>query len=233
VTVVPDRIGFEEAWRVWRIARDEDGSPRLTSQLGTVWPPREPLRATCNHPRERNGILMLHRAPARKCECGIYAVDSVVRALSTGGTSWASGTSWVHVLGRVALWGRIVRGDKGLRAEFAYPLSLVQGWLGTYFVPIADHEWLLELSEDYGVPLSPLDEDAVRQIVQREGELNDPKFQEAQLARLNPMVRELVLAHRQRRPRPRSIEDEPGSSVLHRMTGIARRRREVKRPEPR
>ena len=132
----------------------------------------------------------------------------------------------------MALWGRIVRGDKGLRAEFAYPLSLVQGWLGTYFVPIADHKWLLELSEDYGVPLSPLDEDAVRQIVQREGELSDPKFQEAQLAHLPPRVRAFVLAQRQRRPRssPRSIEDEPGSSVLRRMTGIARRRREVKRP---
>jgi hypothetical protein len=146
----PDRIGVEEGWRVWRVGSDE-GRPRLLSQAMQrhVWWPHERARAVCypnntlpwppEAPREQ--LPPAHRPPVQGCNCGFYALDSFRAIMGI----WASD----FVLGRVQLWGKIIRGERGLRAEFAYPAELI--WMGGR---AAKH--LETLAGEYGVPLRPL-----------------------------------------------------------------------------
>lgn len=55
-----------------------------------------------------------HHSPDESCTCGIYAAHSPDQCAGYG----------KYVLGRVNLWGRVIPGDKGYRAEFAYPSEL-------------------------------------------------------------------------------------------------------------
>jgi hypothetical protein len=63
-----------------------------------------------------------HRSPEPGCTCGIHAIKDPAR-LARSGRSAA-------VVGRVAMWGRVIEHTKGYRAEFAYPsrLRLVCSW---------------------------------------------------------------------------------------------------------
>lgn len=51
-----------------------------------------------------------HSAPDPNCSCGIYAATEA-KGVPTGG----------NVYGKVKLWGTVVPGENGYRAEFAYP----------------------------------------------------------------------------------------------------------------
>lgn len=51
-----------------------------------------------------------HAAPQEDCTCGIYAADNEGQIPSSA-----------DVFGKVKLWGKIIPGEKGVRAEFAYP----------------------------------------------------------------------------------------------------------------
>lgn len=53
-----------------------------------------------------------HDAPHENCTCGIYAAQDTKHGYS--------GDVW----GKVKLWGKIVPGETGARAEFAYPSEL-------------------------------------------------------------------------------------------------------------
>ena len=53
-----------------------------------------------------------HDPPHEGCSCGIYAVKT--RAQVPGGI----------IYGKVKLWGKVVPGTKGIRAEYAYPSEL-------------------------------------------------------------------------------------------------------------
>src|ERR671918_2854573 len=63
-----------------------------------------------------------HHSPEPGCTCGIHAVKDPAR-LARAGRSTA-------VVGRVAIWGRVIEHSKGYRAELAYPsrLALVCAW---------------------------------------------------------------------------------------------------------
>lgn len=78
-----------------------------------------------------------HPAPAEGCSCGIYAVNNQALVPSYVSDPYA------HVWGAVKLWGRIIPGEKGWRAEKAYPDRLYT----------ASEDVLLAL-EGYGVPVS-------------------------------------------------------------------------------
>jgi hypothetical protein len=56
--------------------------------------------------------VVTHAAPHANCTCGIYAGRSLGDCPSG------------DVLGKVKLWGTLVPGEKGSRAEFAYPSEL-------------------------------------------------------------------------------------------------------------
>jgi hypothetical protein len=79
-----------------------------------VWEPRRELVAECEHG---------HVAPELACGCGIYAAREPEEALR-----YALGRDEPHVVGRVlglvALWGRVVEGEHGWRAQRAYPYEL-------------------------------------------------------------------------------------------------------------
>jgi hypothetical protein len=53
-----------------------------------------------------------HEAPGEHCTCGIYAVSDLNSALSG------------DIIGRIALWGKVVPGTHGWRGQYAYPVEL-------------------------------------------------------------------------------------------------------------
>lgn len=109
--LAPERLVLTEAvhgWRTWGLAGHRDGHDvRLLPTAGTrrPWPARRPVRAECG--RRRN-----HPVPGPDCTCGIHAtrLPDLLRR-----------TREPAVLGRVALWGRVVEHVHGYRAEYAYP----------------------------------------------------------------------------------------------------------------
>jgi hypothetical protein len=129
----PDLVEPIVGWRVWRVDRRH----RLCSALrDEAWQPHRAFAAGCSSD---------HAAPDPRCTCGIYAVrrPQDARLYLVGRNSPEA----VHrVLGRVALWGRVVEYERGWRAERAYPSRLwvpecpvgfqVAAALGRYGVPV-------------------------------------------------------------------------------------------------
>lgn len=74
------------------------------------WPPADPPDGFTWIPEEAPHDLS-------KCQCGIYAVDSVSQT-----QSYLQGNDRVIVY--VALWGQVVKGNKGARGQFAYPQKI-------------------------------------------------------------------------------------------------------------
>lgn len=79
-------------WRCWKL----HGAHLCSWAAGAIWIPGEVMEGN----------------PDRESE-GIHAFDSLAEALKmvAGGT--------VSVVGRVQVWGRVVRHERGLRAEYA------------------------------------------------------------------------------------------------------------------
>ena len=84
-------------------------------------------------------------APTFDCTCGIYAT----RRLRDPGSAWRSGPQYAnHVIGAVALWGRVVEHEWGYRAQHARPVALLEGFgvrtlADVYDVPVLSAEELL------------------------------------------------------------------------------------------
>lgn len=115
-------------WRSWAVS-----GGRLTS-LGfeTRWPVGSELKARCSDMPNSQ-----HRSPQQRCGCGIYALKSlkILRRSNYFG---------YECFGQVALWGRIIEGEDGYRAEFAYPKVIYVSYLNYKLVsPLAV----------YGVPV--------------------------------------------------------------------------------
>lgn len=102
-------LGPVLAARAWAV---RDGGLWSTS-APEAWPVGEPIRARCLAPA---GLLRRrsHDAPYRPCSCGIWGLADP-DALPPGDL----------VRGVVRLWGHVVEGTRGWRAELAYPHALV------------------------------------------------------------------------------------------------------------
>jgi hypothetical protein len=134
---VPDKITPERGYRAWRLRRDvESGELRLVSMRSptVVWRPREPMRADClgfnatgsvmfqvgwssseeEGKSERNHLPSCHSAPFERCHCGIYAL------LELGAMRQFIAPK--IILGEVELWGKVIPGTTGWRAEYARPV---------------------------------------------------------------------------------------------------------------
>lgn len=126
---VPDGIEPYVGWRAWALARTSDRRLELRPIIyaGEPWPAREVARAKCP-PHDRMG----HAPPEAECTCGLYAVDRLDRLPAVTGRD-------VTVIGSVAVWGRLIEHESGMRAEFAYPdrLRLICGpcWEAGTFTP--------------------------------------------------------------------------------------------------
>lgn len=119
---------FPEAFVGWRSWIVEKG--RLISLTSDVtWPVGDELRAKC----AGTG----HKAPFSRCACGVYALKSYIGLRRS---SYYPNDVW----GQVALWGKVIEGEDGYRAEFAYPKTL--------FVPYTKMRWI-EILSVYGVPV--------------------------------------------------------------------------------
>ena len=127
---VPDLIGEPiQAWRCWFVVPENktSGPLRLASVVyGDLWEPKKEHKARCR-PAE-SASEGWHDPPARTHGCGIYGVktqEQVNRYYRSGEyRSRFEYTEIYRVIGLVALWGKIVPGEKGYRAEYAYPIKL-------------------------------------------------------------------------------------------------------------
>ena len=123
---MPDLVQVITAWRVWRVSDD-----RLWSLAASkAWEPKKKLEAECNN----------HRAPHKLCGCGVWGFSTLEKLNGA-----LSGYKPTNVLGKVAMWGRVIECEHGYRAQFAYPTEL---WL-------LDKD-LEELGYIYGVPVRTL-----------------------------------------------------------------------------
>lgn len=153
---VPDAIEPLVGWRYWRL--DREGLLRsLSGSTRYLWPPNRRFEAGCPVIK-RNGIdgryrfisgmrVDMHEAPGEMCRCGIYAARDLAhlrRQMLTG--------LGIKVVGEVSLWGKVIPGSKGLRAQYAYPRRL--------FVIQRTADWhqekAVELLSAYGVSVEAI-----------------------------------------------------------------------------
>ena len=117
---IPDLPHYIVGWKAWQVTKDG----RLSSYYYNLyWSPREAKQATCQKTHIGFGI------PHNRCSCGIYAAKSfneLKRAVDLFPFELGA------VVGRVALWGRVIEHEFGWRAEFAYPLSFSIGSFGWF-----------------------------------------------------------------------------------------------------
>jgi hypothetical protein len=130
---IPDSIEPIVAYRSWLIMGHVE---ELRSHCLDPWTPGVPLKARC---RYRDHALPLgdnHHSPVESCTCGIYAAkeEDIKRVVPIG-----------HVYGEVYLWGKVVEGKKGYRAEFAYPKQ--------FFVKTKDAKKMVS-QMGFGVPIT-------------------------------------------------------------------------------
>ena len=150
----PDAVGPIVGIRVWRIderrrlsyrtgyrsggSRPNPGFGQLRSlnwpRLSEGWPGWEPMQAVCKADKPTDA----HDSPAPGCGCGAWALKTIARAEEpllvmlaqdfmqyAGQLLGSRRETWIAA-GTVALWGRVVEGTTGYRAQYAYPQSL---WL--------------------------------------------------------------------------------------------------------
>jgi hypothetical protein len=122
------------AWRAWRAeVADEDGKPHvflasLSQKVGKtpfLWRPREIHVGVCNiipskHPDDDT--------PMEGCRCGIHALDSPLGLEKVGIASNIGPGRAAYVFGEVDLWGKIIEGDVGIKAQFGYPARFYIRW---------------------------------------------------------------------------------------------------------
>lgn len=159
--VIPDEVEPTIGWRAWTYTAAGLVSP----QRGTPWPARQHIEAECLFDRlvmpfaSAPGLVLAtkalhdegheadtpHAAPMETCNCGIHAT-----AIPAAAQSYATG---LEIVGTVKLWGRVVEGEWGWRAQYAYPNRL---WLiapseraGTGVLD----KLAGQISDEYGVPV--------------------------------------------------------------------------------
>ena len=96
------------AWRSWALTGWPDGSHLLLRPVAGrshPWKPQTSTEARCRFNRR-------HQAPVLDCSCGLHASQTLAILRRT---------KCPAVLGRVALWGRVIEHEAGYRARFAYP----------------------------------------------------------------------------------------------------------------
>ena len=98
-----------------------------------LWPTDRALVAKC--------AIRGHDVPESSCTCGLYAVHDPTGAV------WAVPDR--TVIGYVALWGRVVAGERGWRASHGFPLMLL-------CPPTTPSQRRRRLAESYRVPVVPL-----------------------------------------------------------------------------
>jgi hypothetical protein len=173
---VADYPGTVEGWRIWiakrhtiryfdntwGMRRKRTGPYLLRSVVSDdYWRPRQAMVADCNQTPgymfDATHVDGDHTSPDPKCKCGFYAVDTLPRLLEVYET-WNRVLSRVEmerypaVLGQVKMWGKVIPGERGWRAQYAYParLLIVKSLVGDL---LNRHLPVYEDLQNYGVPV--------------------------------------------------------------------------------
>lgn len=137
---VPDAIEPAVGYRAWLV---KDGRIYSYAHQEVMWEPRMPFEAFC-------GVGRDHDVPDPRCSCGLYAAMTFNRLFDMGYTKssglFAAKPGQVTIAGQVSLWGNIIPGEIGWRAQLAYPKK--------FLIPYTKWKIAVELSEVYGVPFS-------------------------------------------------------------------------------
>jgi hypothetical protein len=151
-------LGTVEGWRAWNVPRELKPlqPPRLRSATWDYeWVPFQRARASCDRCTSRDPSDT-NCTPGESCSCGFYTAKTLPHLRSMGYSSYVEeGGDWVTIVGRVALWGKVIEGSQGWRAEFAYPIAL--------YCPFECWKIARPFEQEYGVPvklLNLLDPDA-------------------------------------------------------------------------
>lgn len=128
------------AYRTWEVRNDVLFGVGMGAEV--CWKPLTPLKA-----RHVDGTTSSHPdnpCPYERCKCGIYALKTL-----------AGVTEKSDVIGKVALWGKVIEHEHGYRAEYAYPLA--------FFVPKAPmpgfpvNTSMGELAKRYGITVEVME----------------------------------------------------------------------------
>lgn len=141
--VVPDFTDVMVGWRAWKVVERPGFLPQLRSATkSAIWPGYEVFAAECNKHKNKPS----HQIPTFKCQCGVYSAKSRAHLLTMGYNNYYDPDEALTVIGEVNLWGHIVEGTQGWRAQFGYPRKL--------YVPFEAAVRILEpLEQAYGVPV--------------------------------------------------------------------------------
>ncbi len=167
--VVPDLVEPIIGYRSWTVRVHPSGEPRLCSPYRrSPWTPGEAHRAHCSSKVVATAIGLRsvvppdgpHDAPGEGCTCGVHAWRVAQTALLD-----AAGSRGLRaVTGDAALWGVVLRHERGWRAEQAYPTALnvhaattdglcfVFSWEAGELRAVPADELAAALEETYGVP---------------------------------------------------------------------------------
>jgi hypothetical protein len=134
------------AWRMWNI-KPCNRIESIYFRVKSTWLPRTQCSAVC-FACTFSKLPM----PQGSCTCGIYAkkqVDSTFWRIYSASHRITSDPVGVFpdrgILGLVYLWGNIVEGEDGYRAEYAYPAK--------FFVVNGKYEdEIIAIANNYGVP---------------------------------------------------------------------------------
>ncbi len=124
-------------WRCWAIRydKDDDLKPYLSSIWRRVpWPRYEPMVAHCMQvdttlmhwmAQWKLPKLCCVHSPTERCKCGVYAVSD------PADVDVEPSRKVSLLVGRVALWGKVIRHERGYRAQYGYPVSIGLGESGS------------------------------------------------------------------------------------------------------
>lgn len=139
----PDYVTPFIGWRSWNLDVNGEKLSLRSVYYWTLWPAREALVAICRH---TFGHKFVHEAPLEDHTCGIHALgtrDAIA--------AWAR-VQKSPVVGTVKLWGRMVVGTMGYRAQYAYPSELwIQEKPGHLSLEVP--EIVEALQATYGIPI--------------------------------------------------------------------------------
>lgn len=118
----PETKLYAEPFLGWRGWLWQPVSKRLVSLNGVPWEPGEELHAEC-----RGGVPKRHSSPDPNCNCGIFSMmrpEDLQRHVRVENRN--------TVIGTIKVWGDVIVGSHGYRAEYAMIDSL--------YVPCSDAE---------------------------------------------------------------------------------------------
>lgn len=145
-------------WRAWRVPVAEGWElPKLQSVTHTeaIWLPRQVCEAKCPFVERRATSRRKkaldpsnHHVPMETCTCGLYAAISLeqLKRLRYNYYDEEANRGHYRVIGSVSLWGKVIPGTQGWKAQYGYPREL--------FVPYEAWKIVEPLRDLYGVPVS-------------------------------------------------------------------------------